>query len=122
MAGRIGIDELVVDAELGIGGLKQSGQVALAVGKPVGKLKSVVGLGILYLDTSAGIPFDQLFEEVGAKNRIVAHISDRLELCFRVLVGVTLGPPGLTGQGRPGFHPSGLSRSRCTTSSSCISD
>lgn len=64
VTGRIGADELVADAEPGSGSLKQSGQVALAVGKTVGKLKTVVGLDALHSDAPAGIPLDQLFEEV----------------------------------------------------------
>ena len=62
---RIGTDELVADAELGSGGLKQGGQVFLAVGKTIGELKSVVRLDALHPDAPAGIPLLQLFQEVG---------------------------------------------------------
>ena len=62
---RIGTDELVTDTQLGCGGLKEGGQIPPAVGETVCELKSVVGLDALHLDTPAGIPFEQLSEEIG---------------------------------------------------------
>ena len=50
---------------MGSGGLKEGGQVSLAVGKTVGKLKTVVRLDALHPDAPAGIPPGQLFQEVG---------------------------------------------------------
>ena len=65
VARRIGTDKLVSDTELCSGGLKQGGKIPLAVGKAVGELKPVVSLNALYPDAPAGIPADQLVQEVG---------------------------------------------------------
>ena len=67
MTGGIGADELVSDTQRGNGGLKQSGQIPSAVGKLVSELKAIVGLDALHPDAPAGIPADQLFEEVGGR-------------------------------------------------------
>lgn len=64
MSRGVGADELVGVAKLG-GSLKQGGQVPLAVGKTVGKLKPVVRLDSFHLDAPAGIPLPQLLREVG---------------------------------------------------------
>ena len=65
MTRRVGPDELVADAQLGGGGLKQSGEIPLAVGETVGELKSIVSLDTFHADTSAGVPLEQLFQEIG---------------------------------------------------------
>ena len=65
VARRIGADELVADTQLCGGGLKQSREIPLAVGKTVGELKSIVSLDTLHPDASAGIPLPQLFQEIG---------------------------------------------------------
>ena len=65
VARRIGPDELVADTQLCGGGLKQSREIPLAVGKTVGELKSIVSLDTFHADTSAGIPLEQLFQEIG---------------------------------------------------------
>ena len=57
-------NEFVPDVQLGSRLFKQRRQIALAVGKTVGKLKAVVRLDTFYLDTSALIPFCQPTEEV----------------------------------------------------------
>ena len=57
-------DELVADAQIGGGVLKQGVQVALRVGETVGKLKAVVSLDTLYLDTAASEPSDSFTQEV----------------------------------------------------------
>ena len=61
----IGTDELVEDAELCGGSLKQGGQVPLAVGEAVGEFKHVVRLDALHPYAPACIPLLQLFQEVG---------------------------------------------------------
>ena len=63
-------DALVADTQLGGGGLKQSGQIALAVGKTVGELKSIVSLDTLHADTPASIPLEQLFQGIGGLLRV----------------------------------------------------
>ena len=65
VARRIGPDELVADTQLCGGGLKQSREIPLAVGKTIGKFQSVVSLDTFHADTSAGIPLEQLFQEIG---------------------------------------------------------
>ena len=57
-------DELVADTQLGSSGLKQGGQIAPAVGKTVGELKSIVSLDTFHADTSAGVPLEQLFQKI----------------------------------------------------------
>ena len=64
VARRVGPDALA-DTQLGGGGLKQSGQIALAVGKTVGELKSIVSLDTLHADAPASMPLEQLFQEIG---------------------------------------------------------
>ena len=64
VARRIGPDELVADTQLCGGGLKQSREIPLAVGKTIGELKSIVSLDTFHADASTGKPFDQPFEEV----------------------------------------------------------
>ena len=65
VARRIGPDELVPDTQLGGGGLKQSREIPLAVGETIGKFKAVIRLDAFHADTSAGIPLEQLFQEIG---------------------------------------------------------
>ena len=48
VARRVGPDQLVTDAQLGGGFLKQRGQIALTVGEAVGKLETVVRLDTLH--------------------------------------------------------------------------
>ena len=60
-----GTDELVADPQLGGCGLKQGRQLPLAVGEAVGKLKSIVSLDAFHADSSARIPLEQLFQEIG---------------------------------------------------------
>ena len=64
VARRIGTDKLVADTQLGGGGLKQGGEIPLAVGETIGKLKAVIRLDAFHADTAAGVPLDQPFEEV----------------------------------------------------------
>ena len=65
VAWSIGADELVADTQLCGGGLKQSREIPLAVGKTVGELKSIVSLDTFHADTSAGVPLEQLFQKIG---------------------------------------------------------
>lgn len=65
VARRVGTDELVADPQLGGCGLKQGRQIPLAVGEAVGELKSIVSLDTFHADTSAGVPLEQLFQEIG---------------------------------------------------------
>ena len=41
------------------------GQIPLAVGKTVGEFKAIVSLDTFHADAPAGIPLDQLFQEIG---------------------------------------------------------
>ena len=60
VAGRVGANELVADAQPGGGLLKQCRKIPLAVGKPVGEFKTVVRLDTFHLDPTACIPCGQL--------------------------------------------------------------
>ena len=44
VAGRVGADKLVADTKLGGSGLKQSGEIPLAVGETIVKFKAVIRL------------------------------------------------------------------------------
>ena len=61
----VGANELVPNTELGSCLFKKGRQITLTVGKTVGELKAVVGLDALYPDAPAGIPLEQLFQEIG---------------------------------------------------------
>ena len=65
VARRVGTDELVADPQLGGCRLKQGRQLPFAVGEAVGKLKSIVSLDAFHADSSARIPLEQLFQEIG---------------------------------------------------------
>ena len=52
------------DTRLGGGGLKQGRESALAVGKTIGKFKAVIRLDAFHMDSPAGIPPEQLFQEI----------------------------------------------------------
>ena len=58
-------NELVADAQLSGGFLKQGRDVPLAFGKPIGKLKAIVGLNALNRDAPSSIPLDEPFGEIG---------------------------------------------------------
>ena len=61
VAGCIGADEFVADAQLGSSGFKQGRQIPPAVGEAVGKFKAIIRLDAFHVDSSAGIPPEQLF-------------------------------------------------------------
>ena len=65
VARRVGPDELVADTQLCGGALKQSREIPPAVGETVGKLKAIVCLDTFHADTPAGVPLEQLFQEIG---------------------------------------------------------
>ena len=60
----VGANELVPNTELGSCLFKKGRQITLTVGKTVGELKAVVGMDALYPDAPAGIPLEQLSEEI----------------------------------------------------------
>ena len=64
MPRRIRANEFMPDVQLGGGLFKQSRQVALTVGKAVGKLKAVIRLHTLHLNSAARIPRSQLAKEI----------------------------------------------------------
>ena len=65
VAWSIGANELVADTQLGGSGLKQSREIPLAVGETIGKFKAVIRLDAFHADSPAGIPLEQLFQEIG---------------------------------------------------------
>ena len=64
VSGRVRTDELVSDLQIPGSLFKEGRQVTPAVGKTVGELKAIVGLDALYADAPAGIPLEQLSEEI----------------------------------------------------------
>ena len=65
VAGRVGADKLVADTKLGGSGLKQSGEIPLAVGETIGKFKAVIRLDAFHADSTAGKPLEQLLQKIG---------------------------------------------------------
>ena len=65
MSWRIRTDQFMLDTQLCGGFLKKGLYISFAVGKTVGKFKTVVGLDTFYTDTPAGISFHQPSQEVG---------------------------------------------------------
>lgn len=77
MAGRVGADQLVADAQACGGGFKERQAGAILDGEPVGKLGAIVGLDALDPAATAGIPGDGFFEEVGGGEGTVLLIAPR---------------------------------------------
>ena len=65
VAGRVGADELVSDAQFSNGGFEESRQILFTVGKTVGELKPVIRLDTLHPNPPVGIPLGQPFQEIG---------------------------------------------------------
>ena len=115
VAGRVGADKLVADTKLGGSGLKQSGEIPLAVGETIGKFKAVVRLDALHADSSAGIPLEQLFQKIrrgiGGLLRISGQEAQTGELInggvlkqaqFRVMRKLGMFPPK---EKKPAYKP-----------------
>ena len=64
MPGRVWANELMADSQVGSGFLKKGGDVSIAVGKTVSKFKTVISLDTFHMDTLAGTPLHQPFQEV----------------------------------------------------------
>ena len=60
VAGRIGADKLVANSQLSDRCLKEGFQIALAAGKAIGELKTVIGLDTLNSNAFAGKMLDDL--------------------------------------------------------------
>ena len=110
----IGTDELVADTELRGGAFKEGGKVTLGVGETVGERKAVISLDAFHASAGATVLSCQEQDSCGA---YPGSASAPL-LCA--------GWDGCEAAGtgrpeRPLFHPTELSRSRCTTGSCCTS-
>ena len=64
MPGRVRADELMADSQVGSGFLKKGGDVSITVGKTISKFETVISLDTFHMDTLAGIPLHQPFQEV----------------------------------------------------------
>ena len=64
MSGRVRANELMADSQVGSGFLKKGGDVSMTVGKTISKFKTVISLDTFHMDTLAGIPLHQPFQEV----------------------------------------------------------
>ena len=72
MSGRVGMDPLMLDAQLSGGFLKKGLDIQFTVGKTVCKFKTLVNLDTFHTDTSADIPRYQLLQEVrGGVSRLL---------------------------------------------------
>ena len=71
MARCVGANELMSGTKFGGSGLKQGRQISSAVGEAIGERKAIVCLDALYPDSSAGIPLEQPFEEIGRRGGAV---------------------------------------------------
>ena len=63
----VGTDEFMSDTKPGSGSLKQCGQIPLGIRKTIGELKAIICLNTFHLNSPTGIPFEQLFQEVGGR-------------------------------------------------------
>ena len=64
MPRRVRANELMADSQVGSDFLKKGGDVSIAVGKTVSKFKTVISLDTFHMDTLAGTPLHQPFQEV----------------------------------------------------------
>lgn len=90
VSGRIGANQLVPDTQLGSGDLKQGGQIPSAVGETIGKLKAIVRLHALYPDTSAGVPLEQLLEEIRRRKGVLLRIGSQESQAGKLVNGGVL--------------------------------
>ena len=74
---RVGTDQLVPNAQIHSSDLKQSGQVLLAVRETVGELKAIVRLDTFHADASAGVPLEQLLEEISRRKGVLLRIGSQ---------------------------------------------
>jgi len=95
VSGSVGTDELVADAEFSCSDLKQSRQISFAVGKAIGEFKAVVGLDAFHPYASAGIPFDQPFEEIGGRIGGLLLVSRQKAQSGKLVDGSVLEQPQL---------------------------
>lgn len=65
--GRVRTDQLMSDAQILGSCFEECGKVPFAVGKPIGKLKSVVSLDTLNMDSTPGIPLYEPFQKIGGR-------------------------------------------------------
>lgn len=86
----IWFDELMPDAQLSGGGLKQYEKTPFAVGEAISELKAIVGLDTLQLNAPADIPFYKPFQEInrgiGGLLRIGHEEPQAGELIYRCIL------------------------------------
>lgn len=104
VAGRVGTDEFVADAQPGSGGLKEGGQIPPAVGKAVGKLKAIVCLDTFHPDTPACIPLEQPFQEVGGGVGALFRIGSQEAQTCELINGGVLEQAKLRVRNAPAGH------------------
>lgn len=89
VTGCVGADEFVPDAQFDGSGLKQRGQISLAVGKAVGEFNAIVGLDTLHPDAPAGVPLDQPFQKIcGGIGGLLRVGSQEAQACKLINGGV----------------------------------
>ena len=104
MAGRVGTDELEPDAQRGGSSLKQGGQIPPAVGKAIGELGAIVSLDAFHSDSSAGIPLEQLFEEVGRGIGRLLRVGSQEAQASELINGSVLEQAELRVRNAPAGH------------------
>ena len=77
MPGRVRANELMADSQVGSGFLKKGGDVSITAGKTISKFKTVISLDTFHMDTLAGIPLHQPFQEVSRGIGGLLRISAR---------------------------------------------
>ena len=87
---RVGTDEFMPDAQLGSGDLKQGGQIPPAVGETIGKLKTIVRLDAFHPDTSAGVPLEQLLQEIRGRKGVLLRIGSQKSQAGKLVNGGVL--------------------------------
>lgn len=90
IAGRIGVNQFVTDAQSGGRGFKERLLAAIFDREAVGELCTVVGLNALDFDTVAGIPGDGLLQEVGGGKRAMLLVGSQITQAGELVDGGVL--------------------------------
>ena len=104
MAWRVRTDKFAADTKPGSGGLKEGGQIPPAVGKAIGELEAIVSLDAFHSDSSAGIPLEQLFEEVGRGIGRLLRVGSQEAQAGELINGSVLEQPEFRVRNTPAGH------------------
>ena len=87
VAGRVGANQLVADAQAGGGGLKERQVAAILDGEAIGEFRAVIGLNTLDLDAAAGIPGNCFLQEIGGGIGAMLLVSAQIAQASKFIYG-----------------------------------